>query len=833
MRIAHHLWDDLVRDVRYACRTLLRQPAFTAVAIGTLAIALGVNSAMFGLAHRILIADLPVRDPDRLVLLSRVSPDQRGDNRFPHLFVRHIAASPGPEAVLDGVLSRAVGAERVTVGTEAGGQATLGELVSGNFFEVLGVRPHIGRLFTAADDVTPGAHPVVVLSHGYWLRGFNGDPAVVGRTLGITGVPMTVIGVSPPDFEGLDPGQAIDLRFPLAMQAEVRGGPPRPGAGPRATSLTDRRASDMIVVGRLRRGVGVDHAEQVLGAALQRYVEEGGAASAVTAGGRQPDRIHLESAATGIGLTRGQYGRPITVMMAVTLAVLVIACVNLANLMLVRSATRARELAVRVAIGADPGRLVRQLLTESVVVSLAGGAGGALLLYPMSAVLVRLLSSGAPASALTVDVTLVLVLFHVLTAVASVSLFGALPALASRRIRFTRLRTGTAGATSVAARRWFLGAQVALSVVVLVGAVLFVRTLHALRSTDLGLRTDRLLVLALSPQNAGRSMDQTLPFFKAVHERVAALPGVTGATYAWVRPLSNASWQTELTIAGCCGDVVTRPYRNVVGPSYFATVGNPIVAGRDFTDGDDRNAPRVAVVNETFARVYGRGENVLGARIGVSQPEYTIVGIARDAKYAHVREPVPPVWYVPYEQQANVKYLNLYVRTSGDPESASAAVRAAIAAVDRDVALFEVRSVEAQLDGLLAAERTIATLATFFGSTGVGLAAIGVYGMLAFILTTRRREIGIRMALGARPRTILRHFLAEAYWPLACGALAGSAAAVALTRYASSLLYGITPLDAVSFGAGVLAVVGVVTMAAALPARRASRLDPSEALRDS
>jgi predicted permease len=833
MRISNHLWHDLARDVRYACRTLLRQPTFTVVAIGTLAVALGVNSAMFGLAHRLLIADLPVRDADRLVLLSRVSPDHAGDIRFPHLFVRHLSSTPGADAVLDGVLSRAVGAERVTVGTDGGGQATLGELVSGNFFEVLGVRPHVGRLFTAADDVTPGAHPVVVLSHGYWLRGFNGDPAIVGKTLRITGVPMTVIGVSPPGFEGLDPGQTIDLRFPLAMQAEVRGGPARPGAGPRTTTLTDRRASDMIVVGRLRRGVSLERAEQVLGAALQRYLEEGGAASTVPAGGRQPDRIRLESAAAGIGLMRAQYGRPIRVLLSVTLAMLVIACLNLANLMLVRSSTRARELAIRVAIGADSGRLVRQLLTESFVLSLAGGAGGALLIHPISAGLARLLSSGAPASALTVDVNVTVLLFHVVTAVASVSVFGALPALSSRRIRFTLLRTGTAGATSVAARRWFLGAQVAVSIVVLVGALLFVRTVHALRSTDLGLRTDRLLVLALSPQNAGRSVDLTLPFFRAVHERVAALPGVTGVTYAWVRPLSNTSWQTDLTIAGCCADVVARPSRNVVGPSYFETMGNPIVAGRDFTASDDRNAPKVAIVNETFARVYGRGANVLGARIGITRPEYTIVGIARDAKYAHVREAVPPVWYVPYEQQANVKYLNLYVRTSGDLEGASAGVRAAIAAVDRDVALFEVRSVEAQLDGLLAAERTLATLATFFGSTAVVLAAIGVYGMLAFILTTRRREIGIRMALGARPQTIRRHVLAEALWPVAFGALTGTATAVALMRYTASLLYGVTPLDVVSFGAGVLVVVVVISVAAMLPARRASRLDPALALRDS
>ena len=822
--------DDLAFDVRYACRTLLRQPAFAIVAIGTLAISLGVNSATFGLLHRVLIADLPVREPDRLVLLSRVGASQSGDIRFPHLFVRHIDSTSGPTELLDGVVSRAVGSERVTVGNDTG-QAAIGELVSGNFFEVLGVRPHIGRLFTASDDVTPGAHPVVVLSHGYWMRQFSGNPNIVGTTVRITGVPMTIIGVSPPGFEGLDPGQTVDLRFPLTMQSEVRGGPARSSA-PRPTTLSDPRASDMIVVGRLRRGVSLEQAEQALSASLRRYLETIGAASAA-APADALDRVHLESAAAGIGLMRRQYGTSLRVMMAVTLAVLLIACLNLANLMLARSTTRAREFAVRLAIGAGSGRLVRLLLTESFLLSLAGGVCGALLLHPVSAVLVRLLSAGGPTSALTADVNGTLMLFHVLTAVLCVSVFGAVPALASRRIRFSPLRTGTTAGTSVAARRWFLGAQVALSVVVLVGAGLFVRTIHALRSTDLGLRTDHLLVLALSPQNAGRSADQTLPFFRAVRERVAALPGVTGVTYAWVRPLSNASWQTDLTIAGCCADVAARPYRNAVAPSYFETMGNPIVTGRDFTESDDNKAPKVAIVNETFARVYGQGQSVLGARIGVTRPEYTIVGVAKDAKYAHVREPVPPVWYVPYEQQPNVKYMNLYVRTSGDVETTSVSVRAAIAAVDRDVALFEVRSVESQLDGLLAVERTLATLATFFGSAGAGLAAIGVYGMLAFILATRRREIGIRLALGAKPRSILRQFLAEASGPIAIGVVIGGAAAAALTRYAASLLYGVAPLDTVSFSAGVLVVVTVVVIAATLPARRASRIDPSEALRES
>jgi predicted permease len=822
-----HWISDLSRDVSYACRALSRQPVFAAVAIGTLGLALGANTAMFGLVNKMLIAHLPVHEPERLVLLSRTTVTQAADTRFPYLFCRQLIESSDQ---FDGVLCRAAGSERVTVGTDTGGEPALGELVSGNFFEVLGVQPHLGRLLTSSDDVTPGAHPVVVVSYRYWQRQLGGDPAAIGRTLRFTGVPMTVIGVSPPGFDGLDTGQAIDLRFPLAMQAEIRQGPPRPG-GPRTpTTLADRRAADMFIVGRQRRHVTPEQAEQAVTVSFQRFVDEGGQSAADLARARQRERVRLTAAATGIGLTRRQYETSLRVMMAVTASVLVIACLNLANLILARGSARAREFAVRVAIGAASGRLVRQLLAENLVLSVGGATLGALIAYPGSALLLRVMSADGSAPP-SIDADWTVLLFHGLTAMLAVALFGLAPALASRRDAFSLMRTAT-GSRSATPRRIFLAAQVALSIVVLVGALLFVRSVHALRATDLGLRADHLLVLALSPQNAGRSADQTLPYFRAVRERVAALPGVTDATYAWIRPLSNATWRTDVAAEGCCADGVSNAFRNVVGPGYFATMGIPMVEGRDFADGDDRDAPRVAVVNQAFARAYGGGRSVLGARIGVSRPEFTIVGVSADAKYANVRDAIPPVWYVPYEQQPNVKYLNLYVRTAGDAEHITDSVRAAIADVDRGVALFEVRTVEAQIDNLLIVERMVATLATFFGSTGAALAALGVYGTLAYIVTTRRREIGIRMALGAGPGAIVRQMIAEAWKPLGVGALAGAAIAAALTQYTASLLYGVTPLDLVSFAGSILFMTIVVVVAASLPARRASRLDPTTALRE-
>ena len=817
---------DFSQDVTYACRTLRRQPVFAAIAIGILGLALGANTAMFSLVNKILIAHLPVREPERLVLLSRTTVAQSGDSRFPYAFFQHVSDR---RDLFDSVLCRVGGSERVTVGTDAGGQPALGELVSGNFFDVLGVKPYLGRLLTSSDDI-PGAPPVVVVSYRFWQRQLGADPGAIGRTLRFTGVPMTVVGVSPPGFDGLDPGQAIDLRFPLTLQAEVRQGPPRDGRPRLSTTLAARRDVDLFVVGRLRHDVGAGEAEQALTVSLEQFLNEGAGSPAAFARSERAS-VRLEPAATGIGLTRRQYATSLRVMMTVTASVLLIACLNLANLILARGSARAREFAVRAAIGAASGRLVRQLLAENLVISAAGAALGALAAYPVSSVLLRVMSADGSTPPVTIDADWTLLLFHALTAILAVGIFGLAPALASRRDSFSTMRARTTG-TPVTARRLFLAGQVALSVVVIVGAVLFVRTVHALRATDLGLRTDHLLVLALSPQNAGRSVERTLPFFRAVRERVAALPGITRTTYAWIRPLSNATWRTEVAIEGCCAGGVSNAFRNVVGPGYFATMGIPVLEGRDFMESDHRDAPKVAIVSEAFARAYGDGRSVLGARIGVSRPEFTIVGIAADAKYAHVRETTPPVWYVPYEQQPNVKYLNLYVRTAGDVDAVTGSVRAAIADVDPDVALFEVRSVEAQIDNLLIVERMVATLATFFGLTGAVLAALGVYGTLAFLVTTRQREIGIRMALGAVPGTIVKQTMTEAWRPLGLGALAGAAIAAGLTQYAASLLYGVTPVDLVSFAGAILLITAVVAVAALLPARRASRLDPATVLRE-
>jgi predicted permease len=813
---------DLGYDITHALRMLRRKPAFALVSTTILAITLGANTAMFSLVHRILLSDLPVHNPERLVVLSRGTPREVGQLRFDYPFYRELHDALD---VFDDVLCRAIGNERVTVGTEGGGEAAVGELVCGSYFDMLGVRPHLGRLITRRDDVAAGAHPVVVMSHDYWQRRFAGDPSIVGQTIRITGLPMTIIGVLPPGFTGLDPGQSADLRFPLSMAAEVRAGPQR-----RASSVFERGRTDVMIVGRLRNDVTITQAEQALTSRLKRYLDAE-APGRGTGPANALDRVHLEPAQRGIGLARQQYQTSLRVLLAVTASVLVIACLNLANLFFARVLSRRGEFSTRFAIGADSARIVRQLLAETLLLALTGGALGVLLAYPGAAVLVRLASPQGAASMLPTAPSAPVLLFHLGTALVSACALGLLPALAARRFASTAIRERNGPRTSGTVRRFFLGAQVAVSIVVLVAAALFVRTERALRAIDPGFDSDRVVALALSPQNAGASAEQTLPFFRRVRERVSAVPGVTGVTYGWVRPLANAFWRADVVVEGCCPDAPSKALRNAVGPGYFSTLGIPIIAGREFTDADHSTAPRVAIVNETFARMYGGG-SVLGSRIGVVRPEYTIVGIARNAKYAHLRESPGPVWYVPYEQQPNVKYLDLYARTPGDPAAIIASIRSAIASIDPQVALFEPRPLQAEVDRLLVVERMLAALVTCFGTTGAALAGLGLYGMLAWLLMSRTREIALRLALGARPAAVVLQVTAEVWKALAVGAVIGTGAAVLLSRFVATLLFGVAPLDPVSFGAGVLSVAALVTLAAIVPVCRASRTDPIRALRD-
>ena len=446
---------------------------------------------------------------------------------------------------------------------------------------MLGVRPHVGRLLTKNDDVTRGEHPVVVLSYRYWQRRFGGDPSVVGRALSVSGYPMTIVGVSPPGFDGLDPGQAIDLRVPLAMQAEVR----------RAPATLDRAAArELHIVARLRSGVDVGRAREILSARLRRYLAEREPASETSAV-RSSERVELLPAATGFGMTRLQFQTSLRVLLVITGSLLLIACANVANLFLARAAARTHEFAVRASLGASSARLGRLLLTESLVIAAAGAVAGALVAYPAAIGLMKLLAAGRQGLQVDVSPGAAVLAFHFAVSMMSLVVVGALPALVVGRQPIAgMLKRGG----SSRPRQIFLTTQVALSVLVLVGAALFLRTALALRSTDLGFRPDNLIVTALSPQNAGRSQEEAMAFFRSARERVLAVQGVEAAAYSVVRALANSPWRTDVVFdRPVPAGFATGPFRNVVGPDYFRTLGIPIVAGREFTPADESvGAPR-------------------------------------------------------------------------------------------------------------------------------------------------------------------------------------------------------------------------------------------------
>ena len=813
--------DEMFQDLRYGARMLRKNPGFTLVAILTLGLGVGANTAVFSLVHKVLLAHLPVAEPERLVALTRSNLNESGTTGFQHLFFRELATE---RDIFDGVVSRG-GSERVTIGTEDGGEPAISELVSGNFFEVLGVKPHVGRLLASSDDVTPGAHPVVVLSYRFWQRRFGGDPSVVGTRLRLTGYPMTVIGVSPPGFDGLDPGQTTDLRVPLAMMAELRG---IVRQGP--STQNQRGAWELNIVGRLKQGVRLEQAEQAVSARLRRYLDEGEPLTEQNKRIRESERVELLPAATGFGKAKQQFQTALRALLAITIAVLLIACLNLANLLLAKSAARTHEFAVRRAVGAGPWRLMRQLLTESVLLSLCGAALGLLLAYPGSQLLMKLVSGSETNFRLEAEPNFMVLLFHLGTAVLCGILFGLATAWGVRRQSLIPGLKKDGG--RMRGRMFLVVAQVALSVVVLVGAGLFVRTIYALRATDLGFKADHLIAMALSPKNAGRSDGDVMPFFRTVRERVSALPGVEGVTYSQLRALSGSSMRAKIAIeGGNPADNTPQPSRNMVGPDYFHTFGIALITGRDFTVADNATAPKVAIVNESFARFYFPDQNPLGRKIGVAQPEYTIIGVAKDAKYAHVRETPQRVWYVPYEQQPGAKYLDLYVRTTGNPESMTQSIRMAIGSVDNAVALFNVRTQQAQIEDLFVTERLLATLASFFGITAAVLAALGLYALLAFLVTERWREIGIRMALGAERREILNMILGRGMKLTLSGLLIGLLAALATSRWIASLLFGVGSSDPLTYGLVTLLFIIVAALACYLPAHRATKVDPLTALR--
>ena len=820
--------DEIAQDVRYGLRILRRSPAFTLVAVASLALGIGANSAIFALVDGVLLKSLPVREPERLVLLD----DGSWTNPiWEQLRDRQHEWADGAVAWSD---------TRFDLSRGGATEFAEGVWASGGFFEVLGVPAILGRTFSAADDQRNGGPdgPIAVISYAFWQRRFGGEAGVIGQTLTLDRVPFTIIGVTPPSFLGPSPGRSFDVAVPIGTQAIVQG--PRSWLDARSTWVLE-------VMARLKPGQTADQATAAL-RAIQPQVR----AATLPDGWPPPmleqylrDGLTLVPAAAGPAGFRTRYERPLWIIMAVVALVLLIACANIANLMLARASGRRHELTMRLALGASRFRIARQLLVESLLLAVAGAALGLLFAQWGSRLIVAQLST--PRSTVVLDLALDwrVVGFTALVAVGTALLFGIAPALRIRRVDPIEALKEQSRAFAGEGRRVFgsplLVVQVACTLVLVVAAGLFMRTFGKLATLDIGLDREAVLVVDVDAARSGTGPGERLALFERIREAAAAVPGVAGAGLSLITPVSGSGWNGPIELPDR-PDVPARErmsFYNSATPGWFATMGTSLLAGRDFNERDKGGAPKVGIPNEAFVKKYVKGPPI-GQTIryetgpsGMDQVE--IVGVAHDAAYRAVRDPIPPVLYLPMAQAHGGEApgrLSLSVRAaSGSPALLTRSIAEAISRVDRDVSLT-FRPLASYIDGALVRERLLAMLSGFFAGLALLLAGIGLYGMTAYSVSRRRAEIGIRMALGAHSARVVAMVLKKIALPVCLGLVAGGGLSYWAARYVGTLLYDLDARDPLTFAGAAIFLAVVSLFAAWVPARRAAAIDPARVLHE-
>ncbi|HLX42996.1 MAG TPA: ABC transporter permease [Bryobacteraceae bacterium] len=826
----------MLDDLRYAVRNLRKSPVFTLVAVLSLALGIGANTAIFTLLDQVLLRMLPVKNPQELVRVYGAKGAFSGSSRCPSDCLSYPMYKDlrDQNQVFTGMLARWPVALSFTDGEKT--ERVRGELVSGNYFDVLGVKPAIGRTFTQDDDRVVNGHPLVILTYGFWRTRYAGDQSVLNRTVRVNGQSMTVVGVTQPGFQGVEVGRALDVMVPMMMKPQMT---------PTWNDLDNRRSIWMSSIGRLKPGVSRAQAEaamQVIWKPLlemevklvpnvgetfrQRYVSK---------------KLVVEDVSKGQSELRQKFSTPLVVLMAMVGFVLLIACANVANLLLARAAARQKEIAVRLALGASRGRVIRQLLVESTVLAMLGGVAGLLVAASTGNILLRFLPQGGADQALTTSPDFRVLAFAFALSLMTGILFGLAPAWQATRPAIAptlkdQASNVSAGGGQARLRMALVASQVALSLVLLVGAGLFARSVYNLQAVDPGFKTSNLMSFSIDASLNGYTQPRMKELFVRLEDSLLQLPGVVAATEVEIAPLSGNDASSSVRIDGYTPkpDENMNPMVNWVGPGYFAAMGIPLISGREITRRDGMDAPKVALINQTMAKYFFGNENPIGRHLGFGQggpAAYEIVGVVRDGKYDNLREQTLRTLYVAVAQHSSVQNMTYYVRGSAKPEAMTSEMRAAVARLDPNLPVYDVQSVEEGINDSIYIDRMIAALSSFFGGLATLLAAIGLYGVMAYNVTRRTREIGVRMALGANRGNVVWLVMKEVAVLAGVGIGVALPVAYGLGRLVNSQLYGVAPADFAVLLGGAALLAMVAALAGYFPALRATRVDPLVALR--
>jgi predicted permease len=825
--------ETLAQDILYGLRAMLRSPGITLVALLSLALGIGANTAIFSLMDAVMLRSLPVKNPQQLVLLGKADSsgitDEFGATQlYSYPFYRELQKRNQVFSETAAIFSMASDVHGTVSGRNQAEPMHV-QLVSGTYFPLLGVRAIIGRTLTDQDDSTQGDHPVAVVSYSWWKKGLARDSNVLDRTLKIGDTTYSIVGVAPPEFFGTTVGQSPDIWIPMSMVEQV---PPHfKGA------YSDNFAESLYILGRLKPGVSVAQATTNVNLLFQQILRQfRGSLSQDDAKALKRAHVPLTPMATGLSGLRREFSDPLKILMGIAGLVLLIACANIANLLLARSTVRTREFAVRQALGAGRGRLVRQLLTESMMLALAGGSLGVAFAAAASRLLLRLVSGGPEAVPLNLAIDSRMLLFTLAVTLITALLFGSIPAMRATRLELTQSLKDRQGAATIRGKgvlaKSLIISQVAFSLLLVVAAGLFLRSLVNLTRVDLGFDKQNVLFLHLDESSAGYRDDEPRLYalYNQITERVNALPGVHGAAFSSF-VFHEGSWNGSVQVAGAEKPSDVDVKHNVITDGYFSALHIPLLAGRDFGPQDTATSVKVAIISERMARTMFPKGNPIGRHYSLGDKNETeVIGVVKDVKFGSLQEDPETLDYLPATQHP--MYLgDLVVRYTGDFSNLSSAVRRTIHEIDHTLPITDVTTLDEWVARSITDERVIAQLSTFFGLLAIFLSAIGIYGLMSYVVSRRTNEIGIRMALGAERMHVRWLVMREVLILVAAGLVIGVPAALLSSRLVASMLFGLRATDAASLLAAIAVMLAIAALAGYLPARRASRVDPMVALK--